>query len=128
MTGTGSGLLGPALNLARRGWHVFPCAPGGKRPALRGNWQDHATADPARIRDWWCQTTYNIGVACGPSGLVVLDLDVCDGEDAAASGSSVLAALCRQHGQPYPLPTYAVATPSGGGHLYYATAGVPLRN
>jgi len=40
-------LLRSALEGASRGWHVFPCAPGTKRPALRGNWQEHATTDPA---------------------------------------------------------------------------------
>ena len=69
-------LLSSALSLAERGWHVFPCVPGGKRPALRGSWQDHATTEPARIRAWWSRAAYNIGIACGPSGLVVIDLDV----------------------------------------------------
>ena len=69
-------LLRSALSLAARGWHVFPCVPGGKRPALRGSWQDHATTEPARIRAWWSRSAYNIGIACGPSGLVVIDLDV----------------------------------------------------
>ena len=129
-------LLQSALSLAERGWHVFPCVPGGKRPALRGNWQDHATIEPARIRAWWSQAAYNIGIACGPSGLVVIDLDVphdieelssAEGRN-TVSGTDTLGALCDQHGQPYPLPTYAVATPSGGCHLYYAAPGSPVRN
>jgi Bifunctional DNA primase/polymerase, N-terminal len=128
--------LGSALSLAIRGWHVFPCVPGGKRPALRGNWQDLASADPDRVRDWWARGPYNIGVACGPSGLVVIDLDVprahhADDQDeglAAAPGASMLTALCEEHGQAYPLPTYAVSTPSGGCHLYYAAPDEPVRN
>jgi hypothetical protein len=86
-------LMSSALSLAERGWHVFPCVPGGKRPALRGSWQDHATAEPARIRAWWGQVSYNIGIACGSSGLVVIDLDVPHGigeiSSAAAPGSAV---------------------------------------
>jgi hypothetical protein len=129
-------LLRSALSLAERGWHVFPCVPGGKRPALRGSWQDHATTEPARIRAWWSRAAYNIGIACGPSGLVVIDLDVphdtrelsrAEGRS-TASGTDVLGALCDQHGQPYPLPTYAVATPSGGCHLYYAAPSSAMRN
>ena len=129
-------LLRSALCLAERGWHVFPCVPGGKRPALRGSWQDHATTEPARIRAWWSRAAYNIGIACGPSGLVVIDLDVphdigelssAEGRS-AVSGTDTLGALCDQHGQPYPLPTYAVGTPSGGCHLYYAAPGSPVRN
>jgi Bifunctional DNA primase/polymerase, N-terminal len=125
-------LLWSALSLAERGWHVFPCVPGGKRPALRGNWQAHATTEPARIRAWWSQAAYNIGIACGPSGLVVIDLDIHHGEQpgdpTAATGANVLTGLCEQHGQPYPLPTYAVDTPSGGTHLYYAAPDGRVRN
>jgi hypothetical protein len=129
-------LLRSALSLAERGWHVFPCVPGGKRPGLRGSWQDHATTGPAGIRAWWSRAAYNIGIACGPSGLVVIDLDVphdteelsCAEGRSVVSGTDALAALCDQHGQPYPLPTYAVGTPSGGCHLYYAAAGSPVRN
>ena len=44
------------------------------------------------------------------------------------AGTDALAALCAQHGQPYPLPTYAIDTPSGGCHLYYAVSGSPVRN
>jgi hypothetical protein len=109
----GDPLLRSALALAARGWHVFPCLPGGKRPALRGNWQDLATTDPDQVSAWWARAAYNIGISCGPSGLVVIDLDAPhtrqprDSPD-AESGTDVLAALCNQHGQPYPLPTYAV--------------------
>ena len=119
-------LLRSAQTLAARGWLVFPCVPGGKRPALRGNWQDLANADPAQITAWWTRAPYNIGVACGQSGLVVIDLDIAHGEQpgelpaSTVNGRDTLAALCDRHGQPYPLPTYAVETPSGGCHLYYA--------
>jgi hypothetical protein len=70
------GPLWSALAAADAGWHVFPCAPGSKRPALRENWQDLATTDHGRIRAWWARQPYNIGIACGQSGLVVIDLDV----------------------------------------------------
>jgi hypothetical protein len=130
---SGRALLRSALALAARGWHVFPCVPGGKKPALRGNWQDHATANPDRVRAWWARAAYNIGVSCGPSGLVVIDLDTPrtgrpGDSPTAESGTDALAALCGQHGQPYPLPTYAVDTPSGGCHLYYAAPSGRIRN
>lgn len=129
-------LLRSALSLAERGWKVFPCVPGGKRPALRGSWQYHATSEPACIYAWWSRAAYNIGIACGPSGLVVIDLDVphdtrelsSAGDGSPVSGTGTLAALCDQYGQPYPLPTYAVTTPSGGCHLYYAAPGSAIRN
>jgi len=127
-------LLRSALSLAEPGWLVFPCAPGAKRPALRGSWQEDATTEPARIRAWWGRAAYNIGIACGPSGLVVIDLDIPRDTAAPArveGGSAVsveLAELCDRHGQACPLPTYVVETPSGGRHLYYTAAGSPVGN
>jgi hypothetical protein len=131
-----SGMLRSAMELAARGWHVFPCVRGGKRPALRENWQQLATADAGRVRAWWTRSTYNIGIACGPSGLVVVDLDVSRGttpdggvrERITSHGTDVLATLCREHGEPYPAGTYAVATPSGGHHLYFTATGSRVRN
>ena len=67
-------LLRSALAAAGSGWHVFPCAPGGKRPALRGNRQERATTGRDQVRAWWTRAPCNIGIACGPSGLVVIDL------------------------------------------------------
>ena len=68
-------LLSAALDYAARGWHVFPLRPGQKRPALQSDWEGRATTDPDRIRGCWEHDDYNIGIACGPSGLVVVDLD-----------------------------------------------------
>jgi hypothetical protein len=133
-------LLRSALAAAMLGWHVFPCAVGEKRPALRGNWQDLATTSPDQVRDWWARAPYNIGIACGPSGLVVIDLDMPhdtgeDDEQAAdgalfpLSGADILSSLARQYGERYPGGTYVVDTPSGGCHLYFSVAGdVRARN
>jgi hypothetical protein len=113
-------LLRSALGLASRGWHVFPCATGTKRPALSGNWQRHATTDPARIRDWWTYRAYNIGISCGDSGLVVVDLDVPKWRDAdSVTGATSLTELCQRARKPFPSKTFTVRTPSGGTHLYF---------
>jgi hypothetical protein len=131
---SGPELLSSALEAAGLGWHVFPCAPGSKRPALKGNWQDVATTDQDRIRSWWSCQAYNIGIACGPSGLVVIDLDIASGRDPARSpggpysGEASLKLLCQVHGQRYPAGTYTVDTPSGGCHLYFAAPAAPVRN
>ena len=118
ITGRQAELLQSALALAARRWHVFPCAVNGKQPALRGNWQDHATTDPAHIRNWWTSRPYNIGLACGPSSLVVVDLDVPKGPG-QATGAEALARLCAEARQPCPWSTFTVFTPSGGHHLYF---------
>jgi len=134
-------LLDSALAHAARGWRVFPLAPGDKVPPARlTDWQSRATTDPERIRRAWTHAPYNIGVACGPSRLVVIDLDtpkpgeppppehwrlsgVCDGGD-------VLAVLAERAGQPLPVDTYAVRTGRGGLHLYFLhpESGPQLRN
>jgi hypothetical protein len=44
------------------------------------------------------------------------------------NGTDALAALCDSRGQRFPLPTYAVGTPSGGCHLYYAAPAGRVRN
>ncbi|MFB7762630.1 bifunctional DNA primase/polymerase [Streptomyces xiamenensis] len=133
-----------ALDIAARGWPVFPLRPGAKRPALHGEekcprtgpcvaghstWEQRATADPDRIGRAWAHQPYNVGLATGPAGLVVIDLDTPKpGENGPPSqwagagvtdGLDVLAALCEQHGQPWPGETYSVRTGRGGLHLYF---------
>ncbi|MGQ0572750.1 MAG: bifunctional DNA primase/polymerase, partial [Pseudonocardia sp.] len=121
------------LDLAARGWHLFPVRPGGKAPAIR-RWERRATTDPDRItRFWTAHPGHNAGIACGPSGLLVVDCDMpkpdvskpggppAGGRD----GAEVLAALAAGRGG---LPdTWTVSTPSGGRHVYFrAPAGAPL--
>ncbi len=145
-------LLSAATAHARRGWHVFPLRPGAKQPALHGQdhcprtgpcrdahqgWEQRATTDLGRIQACWRHGPYNIGIACGPSGLVVIDLDTPrDGTPPPAEqavrniydGASALGELCRLHCQPRPTATFTVATPCGI-HLYFTTPADPrLRN
>jgi hypothetical protein len=131
------GLLTFALGHAARGWRVFPLAPGGKRPAVK-DWEHRATTDPARIERAWTVGAFNIGLACGPSGLVVIDLDQpkpgqlapqAYRQSGVREGGDVLAMLCEANDQPLPADTYSVRTASGGQHLYFAApAGAELRN
>ncbi|MFE0275704.1 bifunctional DNA primase/polymerase [Streptomyces sp. NPDC058992] len=134
----GSRQLRAALDAAQRGWHVFPIRPGGKRPAV-SDWEPRATADGERISRCWERAAYNVGIATGPSGLVVVDLDRPKhpgdvppaewAEYGVTDGADVLAVLCERHGQPFPTDTYTVRTWSGGTHLYFAAPeGEPLRN
>lgn len=129
-------LLNTALNAAERGWRVFPLRPGTKIAAVR-RWEQRATADPARITRCWKAGPYGVGVACGPSGLCVVDLDVSKPDatpphgQPARHGADVLAALAADAGQAVPGAdgTYQVTTGSGGRHLYYAAPdGARLRN
>jgi hypothetical protein len=126
-----------ALHLAARGWHVFPITPGAKKPPVVDRWETRASTDPDQINHWWHQIPFSIGIATGPSGLVVIDLDTPKlGQTTPdpwatlgiRSGAGVLRALARQQGTTI-TPTYTVTTPSGGWHLYYTTPpGTQLRN
>ncbi|MDG4768508.1 bifunctional DNA primase/polymerase [Solwaraspora sp. WMMD406] len=137
MTDTTS-LLAAALQFAARGWHVFPLRPNDKRPAVT-DWEHRATTDADRIRRCWTAGNWNVGIACGPSGLVVVDCDTPKPDTVLPDpwrrpgirdGGDVLADLADQHDQPYPCDTYTVGTRSGGTHLYYRQpdTDTPLRN
>ncbi|MFX0575096.1 bifunctional DNA primase/polymerase [Nocardia nepalensis] len=128
----GPDLLTAALDHAGRGFHIFPLHAGSKVPAIK-HWEHEATRDLDRIRGWWLRwPAANIAVACGPSGLHVLDLDTGHGQPPpppwrhARDGRDVLAHLAAEAGQPIPVPTHAVSTPSGGIHLYYRAPQQPL--
>lgn len=124
-----------AARAAARGWRVLPLRPGTKRPAVN-NWEQRATTDPDRIARCWATGPYNIGIATGPSALVVIDLDVVRPGDPIPDqwarldqpgGSHVLAELAARVGAGIP-ETYTIGTPSGGRHLYFhAPAGTQIR-
>lgn len=101
------------MGYATRGWPVMPTR--GKRPILP-DWENEATQDVDEIRALWHRdgdwAGYNIGIACGPARLVVLDIDVKDGRDGFAE--------LKAEGIQLP-ETYSVRTPTGGLHLYYQT-------
>lgn len=134
---SGAGRLGrlgqAALGAAREGLHVFPLQPRSKLPAVR-DWERAATRDPEQISAWFSARPYNVAIACGPSALVVVDLDDGHGETApepwtgARHGREVLAQVAAAAGQSVPR-TRSVSTPTGGLHLYFrAPGGVELRN
>lgn len=71
-----------ALAYAARGWSVFPLAVSGTTPLSGSRGYKDATTDRGRIRAWWREAPYNVGIACGRvSNLVVIDVDGAEGED-----------------------------------------------
>ena len=98
------------IRLAAQGWRLFPCAPRGKTPLLKG-WPALASSDPAIIRRWAARHPgCNWGVACGAdSGVWVIDVD---GE----LGNASLRSLVEQHGEEW-TRTLAVTT-ARGQHFY----------
>jgi len=118
-----------ALQMAVKGWRVFPCheitaaghcscnkkadcSSSGKHPRIKA-WQEHATTDPDQIVRWWKRwPTANIGIQTGSrSNLCVLDFDPRHG------GQDTLVDLQRKH--PEIVDTFRVATGGGGWHLYF---------
>ncbi|MER7195812.1 bifunctional DNA primase/polymerase [Streptomyces flaveolus] len=156
--------LATARWCARRGWPVLPLAAGRKTPAANcaacrrdghrptgcaciseGRWCHGfhaATLDQRRINQWWgSHPNFGVGVACGPAGLVVIDIDAHNalppsrdrllpgipiGEHVdltgLSSGFHSLAVLAALRGMPSPAEdttTLRVRTPSGGLHVWY---------
>ena len=84
------------------------------------NWPQEATTDPNRIRAWarkWPDAS--VGIATGPSGLLVVDLDFDPAKQ--LNGIAEWEKLQAQHGPA--LLTYAVRTRRGGLHLYFTGQG-----
>jgi hypothetical protein len=97
-----------ALDYAKRGWKVFRCAPGTKKPTAESHGFKDATSDAMTIERWWSdRIVWNVAIATGqPSGFFVVDADL------HKPGC--------EFSQLDPLPkTYTVHTPSGGQHLYF---------
>ncbi|WP_049581072.1 bifunctional DNA primase/polymerase [Streptomyces sp. SBT349] len=132
-------LLNAALATATRGWPVIPLRPGDKRPAghaegdcpRTGRCSDghvkpeqRATLDSELIRACWGHRSYNVGLATGPAGLLVVDLDTLKAKDEEGTPNGVTSfeALCERAGQAVPT-TYRVRTASGGHHLYFTAPG-----
>jgi len=98
-----------ALWYARHGWHVFPLRPHTKEP-FGGLGVYNATADTDQVIDWWQHWPQaNIGVHCGGSGILALDLDTYKD---TYNGEGFLSRADEE--------TVTNLTGSGGTHLLYA--------
>lgn len=143
--------LNDAIRCGLRGWHIFPVEPNEKTPiriyqnktkeeapwTIR--WSEVATDDLDTIVKWWTYApTANIGIACKPSNLLVVDCDLpkADGllRDTPfaylhqvfgprVDGETLYDQVAQRYGGAEALltvfDTYTVATGSGGKHFYY---------
>ncbi|MFD3532532.1 bifunctional DNA primase/polymerase [Streptomyces sp. NPDC058664] len=141
----GLDLLAHAISAAERGWPVFPLRSRDKRPAGHADSrcprtgrctdghktpEQRATTDHDLLAAAWTHAPYNIGIATGPSGLLVVDLDTLKptDEEGTPDGVTTFEALCERAGQAVPL-THRVRTARGGQHLYFTQPdGVRLGN
>lgn len=103
--------LRAALGYAARGWHVIPIRPGAKVPLTEHGVHDAAT-DDVTLRSWWSRwPAAALGIACGPSRLLVVDLDGTHAVDAWRT--------LREQAGDASRPTLTART-GRGWHLYYA--------
>ncbi len=110
------------LELAKRGFHVFPLQPNNKKPVI-ADFVNRATRDPRQIREWWLDPVlgtlqpYNVGISTtkynGNEALVVVDVD----NKGTKNGSNQLLRLERD-GYEFD-ETLTQETPTGGLHLIY---------
>ena len=119
--------MSPDINLAHLhetvrilcewGWPVFPLAEGTKAPATDHGHKD-ATTDLSVALRLFNNSRLNIGIATGPSRLVVLDGD----------GEAGIVWLADAH-ETYGIPrTFTVRTRAGGFHYYFhAPAGIEIK-
>ena len=124
-------MLNRVLSLASKGYFVFPVritvdadtGENTKTYLTRAQSPDDeawgATRDDDAIRAWWGpggqftgRADVMIGIATGPSGVVLIDLDVKKGEDGPSNWK-------RLHPDSYPFPAAIGHSSTGGTHLAY---------
>jgi putative DNA primase/helicase len=114
-------MVDAALGYASLGWAVFPIKPKDKIPATEHGFKN-ATTDADKIRAYWqANPSANIGLACGASHLVVVDVD------AKAGGLDTWRELRASLGQ---IIEQAIVSETGGGgyHYLYRANGEAIRN
>ena len=112
------GVTMPIIPEALTGCKLFPCEPMGKLPALSYGWQTRATNDNAELTAWESQMdNLNWGVAAGPSGLFVIDID--------PTGIEAWERLQRENPELRRAVerSFTVKTPRGGYHHYFRGEG-----
>lgn len=137
-------LLETAIKYANAGWYVFPTRERPSKPFVTKTGKTKilpakapyykggfylATLDIKQITEWWTKhPNAGIGISCGPSNLVVVDIDVKDGRKGFDNFMSL---------QISDEGALHSATPSGGTHIIYTgnmnswanvEAGVDLRS
>jgi hypothetical protein len=109
-------VLAAARKAVRRGLAVFPLPTGGRVP--EPGWQRRATLDDDALPEL-LDGGRNVGIACRASNVVALDLDIHNDDGPPHNGAATLRAQLDAHGLTNWPDTFAVATPSGGLHLYF---------
>lgn len=106
-----------AVELARRGWSVFPCSPRDKTP-LVAKWKEASSNCEPDVRKMFARfPTAMVGVAAGAkSGVWCLDPDA-PTEKNPVDGRAEWLLLMAEHGPD--IETHTHRTPGGGQHLVF---------
>lgn len=109
-------LVEQAIAYATLGWHVFPVGPDKKPHKGTSGFLD-GTTDPEVIRALWDRFPgSDVAVACGASGVFVVDLDQCI--ESAKDGLLTWQEACATNGDDE--RQLVARTPSGGEHIFYS--------
>lgn len=115
--------LARALDLAARGFHVFPVRPNQKLPVIN-DFPNRATRDREQIQKWFQDGARNIGISTSrykdSEALLVVDVDT---KGAINGEHSIITLELEGHDLP---ATFEQSTPSGGRHLIYSVP-APVR-
>lgn len=116
--------LDGALHLAELGYRVFPCDPERPGEPCRGVlWRREATDDAAAVRRLWARfPAGQPSIACGESGIVVIDIDTGIKDGRERHGEAGWATLDA------PEPVVEYRTRHGGRHLIYAEGRAVIGN
>ena len=110
--------LESAIQLAQKGFHVFPIKTGCKQPPLIKDFPNRASRSIGQIADWWAKwPNANIGISTSKFGdneaLLVVDVDVKGDKNGEQE-------LLRLELEGWEMPdTYNQCTPTSGRHLVY---------
>src|ERR1700692_3340167 len=103
-----------ARKYVKAGWWIFPLPPGCKKPRDAEHTFLHASNDLAQIDKWWAENPeYNIGLDCGRSNIVAVDVDTKDGKVGNESFYTLI------NGDLDAVGTVIARTWSGGWHYFY---------
>ncbi len=122
-----------ALQLAKGGWHVFPCLPQDegvrtvKSPLILkadgGNGHHDATTDPDKVYSWWERyPNALVGISCEKSGLLVVDPDRHEGEP---DGVAAFSEMIEDIGGGSIICGPSQTTPNNGQHFIFKAPKIP---
>ncbi|MGO2950120.1 bifunctional DNA primase/polymerase [Lentilactobacillus kefiri] len=112
--------LDKGIELAVKGYQVFPLANNAKQPPKNHHGYLEATCDQETIFSWYQANPFrNLGLRLDTSNLLVVDIDL---HSESNNGRQSLLTL-KKHGMFLPNDTYIERSPNGGLHYFFSFTG-----